>query len=192
MTEIVWQAFTGAEAFREGEFGFASGTQSTLKVDASYLYRHPKHLNAMLNLFKAHPVIARADVLMYVPDGMKTFTKILAQDLGKKIAHTRKIPDATERYQFEFCDSKDQALARRAEHLTICEDVVSTLGSVAAVRALLPEDQQVSSLAMLLRGEVNPDYQKGLDDHYLLEREVSTDKAAFREMYGDIAVNDAQ
>lgn len=48
------------------------------------------------------------------------------------------------------------------------------------MRKLLPPERMVHSLAMLLRGTVNPQYQAGLVDHYLLERKMPTDKHEFR------------
>lgn len=59
---------------------------------------------------------------------------------------------------------------------------MTTLGSVAGVRKLLKPDQTVHSLAMLRRDEVNPIYQKGLIDHYLLAKKIPTDKAVFKRM----------
>lgn len=49
----------------------------------------------------------------------------------------------------------------------------------------LCNEQPVSSLAILLQGSVNPEYQTNLTDHYLLKREIPTDKAVFRRMLAE-------
>jgi hypothetical protein len=81
-----------------------------------------------------------------------------------------------------FASAEDETLALEAEAPVIGEDIVTTLGSVAGMRKLLRPEQTVHSLAMLLRGTVNPTYQAGLVDHYLLVREIPTDKDEFRQM----------
>ncbi len=74
----------------------------------------------------------------------------------------------------------DKELATSAQLPVIGEDVVTTLGSVAAMRALLKPSQNVHSLAMLLRGTVIPKYQTGLVDHYLVKRKIPNDKDEFK------------
>ncbi|MBP7767289.1 hypothetical protein KA068_02105, partial [Candidatus Saccharibacteria bacterium] len=177
-----WKALLGAEVFTEGDFVFASGKKATLKVEMDKLYSKPKQLAVILGHFAIHPVVQEADVLLYVPDGMRKFTETLGNELNKTVAHSMKTPDSASRYDFGFASKEDGELALSARNPVICEDVVTTLGSVAGMRRLLPPEQTVASLAILLRGTVNPEYKAGLDDHYLLTREIPTCKNEFREM----------
>lgn len=188
----IWQAFIDAECIREGVFNFASGQEATLKIDASELYKHPKQLQIVLGHTAVHPFVQETDVLIYVPDGMRTFATILGEDLGLPVAHMRRKPNATSRYDFEFRDWKDQKIAFDAKNPVILEDVVSTLGSVAGVRKVLRPGPTINSLALLLRGEVNPAYQTGVNDQYLVKKYIPIDKDEFTELYGPIAVSDAQ
>jgi hypothetical protein len=175
-----WEAMLSVGAFVEGEVTFASGLHATLKVDAEKLYEHPKELAIVMGHFAVFPHVQNADVLLYVPDGMKQFMTKLGEELQKPVANTIRRPGATSKYDFIFQTQEDQELALSAKTPLIGEDVVTTLGSVAGLRKLLRPDQPVHSLAMLLRGEVNPDYRTGLEDHYLLIREIPTDKYEFR------------
>ena len=177
--EETWQALLSAGCFIEGNFVFASGINATLKVDAELLYSHPRHLETVLGHFAAFPCIQDAEVLMYVPDGMRQFMTTLGNELGKPVAHTKRRPGSSSKYDFVFTTKADENLAESAELIVIGEDIVSTLGSVAATRSLLKPTQTVHSLAMLQRGVVNPDYQKGLVDHYLVKRHIPTDKDEF-------------
>jgi len=178
--EETWEAMLSAGVFVEGDFTFASGIHATLKADTERLYSHPKQLQVILGLFATFPCVKSADVLLYVPDGMREFIKILGHELERPVAHTERKPDAVSKYDFMFTSPADEELAIHAKQLLIGEDVVTTLGSVAAVRALLSPLQKVHSLAMLLRGTVDPKYQLGLTDHYLLQREIPTDKVEFQ------------
>lgn len=175
-----WEVFVGAEAFVEGNFILASGPEATLKVDAEKVFEHPRLMLNVMGHFALHPSMQEADVLLYVPDGMRKFMSILGLVIDKPVAHTQRKLGATSRYEFEFCSKEDEELARSARRPLIGEDVVTSLGSVAGVRRLLHPEQDVHSLALLLRGHVNPEYQKGLTDHYLLVRDIPTDKDEFR------------
>lgn len=179
-----WEAFVGAEAFVEGNFTFASGSEATLKVDAEKVFEHPKHMLRVMGHYALHPNVQSADVLLYVPDGMRKFMSILGLVVDKPVAHTQRMLGANSRYEFEFCSKEDEELARSARRLLIGEDVVTSLGSVAGVRRLLQPEQDVHSLALLLRGHVNPAYQKGLTDHYLLVRDIPTDNDEFQRRIG--------
>lgn len=175
-----WESLLSAGVFVEGEFTFASGIHATLKADAEVLYSHPRQYLTVLGHFATFPCFANADVLLYVPDGMRKFITDLGEVLEVPIAHTKRKPDAQTKYEFEFTSPKDKELALNAERPRVGEDVISTLGSVAGLRSLLRLDQDVHSLGILLRGEVEPQYRKGLTDHYLLERHIPTDAAEFK------------
>lgn len=175
-----WQVMLNSGMFIEGEFTFASGAKATIKADTEQLYGHPEQLEVILGHYAAFPCVQDADVLLYVPDGWREFTTMLGDRLGKPIAHTIRKPNAVSRYDFAFRSPDDELLAREAERPFIGEDIVTTLGSVAGVRRLLRPEQTAHSLAMLLRGTVNPVYQTGLTDHYLLQREIPLDKVEFQ------------
>lgn len=176
--EETWEALLSAGVFIEGDFIFASGAHATLKADGERLYSKPRQLAVILGHFAAYPCVQEADVLLYVPEGMRQFAVLLGEELDKRVAKARKIEGA--RYKFEFESEQDDRLANEAEAPFIVEDIVTTLGSIAGMRSLLTTDKPVHSLAMLLRGTVNPEYRAGLVDHYLLEREIPTDKVEFR------------
>ncbi|HZM63716.1 MAG TPA: hypothetical protein VFB59_01135 [Candidatus Saccharimonadales bacterium] len=175
---IVWSAIVGADCIVEGSFRFASfkpeDPSATVKVDGEMLYKdhNAYHLGTVLGAVANHPCVKAADVLLYVPDGMKKFAQLLGGITRKDIAYIERVPGAADRYSFQFVTEEDEALALSAEFPIICEDVVSTLGSVAGVRALLPPTARVHSIAPLLRGQPQPEYQKGLVDHYLVRRDL--------------------
>jgi len=175
-----WEAMLSAGVFTEGNFMFASGIQATLKADAEKLYEHPRELAVIMGHFAVYPQVQNADVLLYVPDGMRKFITQLGKELNKPVVDAIRRPGATTKYDFVFKTPKDQELALSAKTPLIGEDVVTTLGSVAALRKLLASNQPVHSLAMLLRGTVKPQYRMGLEDHYLLIREIPTDKDEFK------------
>lgn len=177
-----WDAMLGAGVFVEGDFTFASGLHATLKADAERLYSSPRELAVILGHFAAYPCVQDADVLLYVPDGMRQFVTMLGNEneLDKPVIGAIRKPGAVSKYDFVFASAEDEELAKTAKAPVICEDIVTTLGSVAGMRRLLRPEQTVHSLAMLLRGTVNPDYQEGLVDHYLLRRGIPTDKDEFR------------
>lgn len=178
--EQTWQALLGAGVFVEGDFTFASGLQATIKVDAERLYSHPEQLDVILGYFATFPCVRVADALLYVPNGMRKFVTLLGDELGIPVVATNKKPGATSKYEFVFASEADAVLATSAQRPVICEDVVTTLGSVAGIRALLRPKQDVHSLTILLRGTALPEYKVGLTDHYLLQREIPTDKYEFR------------
>ncbi len=180
-----WEALVSADVFVTGDFVFASGEHATLKVDAERLYSAPKQLAVILGHFAAHPVIQRADALLYVPDGMRQFTYLLGEATDIPVIDVRRKSNATSKYDFEFPDQSTAEAAHSAKAPVICEDVVSTLGSVAAVRELLSPEQTVQSLAILLRGTVNPNYRVGLQDHYLITKPIPTDKDEFDAMISE-------
>ncbi len=159
---------------------FASGIHATLKADAEKLYRHPKELAVVMGHFAVFPHVQNADVLLYVPDGMRQFITQLGKELQKPIIHMIRRPGTTTKYDFTFKTPADKELAISAKTPFIGEDIVTTLGSVAALRSLLSPEQPVHSLAMLLRGTVKSEYRAGLTDHYLLVREIPTDKDEFK------------
>jgi orotate phosphoribosyltransferase len=178
--EETWEALLSAGAFVEGDFTLASGAKATLKVDAEKLYDHPRHFQTVLGHFAAHPCVQDADTLLYVPEGMREFTIALGKELDKPVAKMRHRPAAKNRYDFVFESLGDYSLAIAAGRPVICEDVVTTLGSVAAVRSLLTRPiQEVHSLAILRRGTVKEEYRAGLSDHYLVERHIPTDAKLF-------------
>jgi len=178
--EDTWEALLSAGVFVEGNFTFASGLKATLKADAERLYGHPRQLGIVMGYFATFPCVEDADVLLYVPDGMREFISLLGKHVGKPVANTIRRPGTKSKYDFVFATDKDENLAWRAKRPIIGEDVVTTLGSVAALRRLLPPDQTVHSLAILLRGTVHEEYRSGLVDHYLLTKEIPTDKEEFK------------
>lgn len=188
--ELMWEALLSAGAFIEGDFSgdkaFASGLSATLKVDAEVLYKHKRQFAIVLGLFASFPCVKEADVLLYVPKGMKKFINTLGRELGKPVAQTERIKGG-DKYDFKFKSLFDQYLAQAAERPLIGEDVVTSLGSVAAIRALLGPDQDVHSISMLLRGIVTPEYQNGLRDHYLMIRQIPLEA---EEFYRRLDAND--
>jgi len=181
--EEVWEAMLSAGVFVAGEFVFASGVEATLKADAENLYKHPRQLEVVLGQYATFPCIKEADVLLYVPDGSRQFMNMLGEGLGVPVAQAIRTPGSKSRYDFMFETKADEALALAAERPRIGEDVVTTLGSVAGMRSLLKPDQDVHSLAMLLRGDINTAYQVGLVDHYLVRRRIPLDAGEFRQSF---------
>jgi len=180
--EETWEALLSAGAFIEGEFTFASGLRATIKTDAETLYDDPRQLDVVLGHFAAFPCVQDADALLYVPDGMRQFVTLLGKEMNKPVIDAVRTPGATSKYDFMFQTPEDEERALAARVPVIGEDIVSTLGSVAAMRKLLSPDQPVHSLSILLRDTVDPAYQAGLTDHYLVTREIPTDKEDFRRM----------
>lgn len=178
----IWDALYISGCFKKGNFSFASGQTATLKVDAEELYNYKEQLDRVIGYFATFPCIVDADALLYVPNGMREFTKMLGKYLGKPVVNIQRRPNHTTKYDFEFSSPEDESLALSANRLVICEDVVTTLGSVAAVRTLLPANKIVHSVAILRRHAVNPKYQEGLIDHYLLELEVPTSSDEFDKL----------
>jgi hypothetical protein len=105
--------------------------------------------------------------------------------LNKEVAQVERAPGGG-RYDFRFASEADADLATSASRLLIGEDVVSTLGSVAGVRRLVNPEAHVHSIGHILRGVVNPPYQEGLSDHYLVRRHIPLRITAqeFREQFG--------
>jgi orotate phosphoribosyltransferase len=188
VAEDIWEAMLSAEVFTEGKFVFASGLNATLKADFEKIYSHPKQLEVILGHFASFPCVQDADVLLYVPDGMRQFITTLGEILEKSVAATIRRPQATSKYDFVFRTPEDEEMAISAERPMIGEDVVTTLGSVAALRRLLPAEQRVHSLAILLRGTVQEEYREGLVDHYLLTRKIPTDKYEFRRLLNEESI----
>lgn len=176
--EDTWEALLSADAFVPGLYRFKSINNATLKVDAEKLLNHPRQLQIVIGYFTTFPCVMSAEVLIPVPDGMNEFTRLVGKELEKPVVRTFQ-PDKDIDYVFDFLSDADRDLALTADRLSVLEDVVTSLGSVAGIRRLLKPEQDVHSLAMLLRGKVNPQYQAGLTDHYLLEREIPTDKDEF-------------
>ncbi len=181
-TEEVWEALlsAGALTFLETPVRFASGVSSTLKVNAEVLDRRPKQQAIVLGHVATFPCIEEADVLLYVPDGMRNFTNVLGREMGKRVAQTERNPNSGSRYDFCFATPQDKQLALTAKRPRILEDVVTTAGSIDGIVQLLRRGQQdIHSLALLLRGHVNTEYQLGLTDHYLVERQIPLDQGEF-------------
>lgn len=174
----VWGAFVDAGCVLEGQFKFASMKDSdppaTVKIDGEKLYKegNERPLGVVLGAVAGHPCIQEADLITYVPEGPRRFAHLLGGVLGKKVIDIERVPRAKTRYAFRFVSEKAQERAQAALKPRICEDIVSTLGSVAAVRNLFLPEQEVHAIAQLLRGEPNPDYQNGLADHYLARRSL--------------------
>jgi len=180
--EETWESLISADVFIEGDFTFASGIHATLKADAEKLYDHPKQLAVILGHFATYPCVQDAEVLLYVPDGMRQFVTLLGKELDKPVVGAKRRPGAISKYDFVYESDADEEIALKSKAPVIGEDIVTTLGSVAGIRKLLRPEQPVHSLAMLLRGTVNPVYQEGLVDHYLLKRKIPTDKNEFKRM----------
>lgn len=182
--EEVWEALLLAGAMRvapkEDPFIFASGLRATLKVNAEALDNKPRQQAVVLGHVATFPCVKDADVLLYVPEGMRNFTNILGKEMGKQVVQAARIPESASRYDFRYKTAEDEEMAVTAEHPTLLEDVVTTLGSVAGmVKIMSPENQDIHSLAFLLRGTVNPEYQIGLTDHYLVERKIPLEVEEF-------------
>jgi hypothetical protein len=178
--EETWDALLSAGALKGGQHILANGDPATIKVDAEVLDKKPPQRAIIIGHVATFPCVKNAQVLLYVPDGMKNFTNELGEKLHKPVAQARRPENAMSRYEFEFISGRDRDLALSAEELELFEDIVSTLGSVAGmVEHLDPRRQNIHTLAFLLRGTVNPDYQKGITDHYLAKRAIPLDKNAF-------------
>lgn len=182
----VWDLLVRANVFIRGEFLFASGVKASLKVDMEKIYSNDDVYQRLLKIFANHEAVRRSDVLLYVPNGMKRFTHDLSKLIAKPVVNLKRANQGTDRYSFDFCSATDKLLAMSSIQPLICEDVVTTLGSVAGVRRLLNNSQQVTSLAILLRGEVEPSYKKGVDDFYLLQRWIPNDADQFTDLFGAI------
>ncbi|HUD06864.1 MAG TPA: hypothetical protein VMR34_03170 [Candidatus Saccharimonadales bacterium] len=179
-TEETWEAFLSAGAFKEGEFAFASGVQSTLKVDAEMLYRHRRQFDVLLGHFATFPCIKDADLLLDPPEGWRDFMTILGYELKIPVIHPRRAPGSKKsEYKFEFRNEEDAEIALSAKRPRIGEDVGTTMGSVFGVRQLLRADQDVHSLVALLRGEVNPIYSIDITHHWLLKKDIPLEKEEF-------------
>ncbi len=182
VAELSWEALLSAGAIKEASyenpFIFASGEKATIKVDAEVLDKSFREREILLGKMAMHPCMDDADVLLYVPDGMRNFTNILGHEMGLLVAQTKRV-DGGGRYDFNFIDHSDKDLALGAKHPRIIEDVVTSLGSVAGIARLLDDRQDIHSLAILQRGAVNPLHQKNLIDHYLIKRFIPNDKAEF-------------
>lgn len=158
-----------AGAFKRGDYTFASGVHATLKVDVSVLY-NPENihlLECLIMMFVKHPVIQEADALTYVPDGMRTFMELVAARTNKPIIHIVKASSG-KRYSFAFATPVDEQLARSVHSIAIGEDVITTGGSVNAVRILFG-NAIVSAVSVLERGAIHPQYKKGTR-YYTLSR----------------------
>lgn len=177
--DMVWGAYVDADCIVEGRFKFASFEHpediATVKIDAEALYRegNERQLGIVLGAVAGHPCIQAADILTYVPKGQKKFTHLLGGLTDKDVVDVERSPRSKSRYDFRFATEEGKEQAQSAQRPVICEDIVSTLGSVAGVRGLFLPDQDVHSVAQLLRGEVNPDYQEGLADHYLSRQDMA-------------------
>ena len=110
---------------------------------------------------------------------MQDFTVELGLRTNIPVVHTKKNIENSTKYNFDFTTESDRDLAMSANKLLICEDVVTTFGSIDGIGKLLRPDQIIHSLAMLLRGKINAEYQKEIIDHYLFVREIPTDKDEF-------------
>jgi hypothetical protein len=182
--EETWDAFLTVPVFVErpddDPFILASETTATIKADAKRLGDFPDKLSAVLGHMSIHPCLLSADVLIYVPDGMRKNAIHLGQTTNKRVVHIERVLDSSSRYAFRYSSPEDQELALAAERVCIVEDVVTTLGSVHGVARLLRPEQDIHSLAMLLRHTVNSNYLELIRrDHYLLKRFIPTDKHMF-------------
>jgi len=181
----VWEALLSS-AFMEAEendpFGFNSGPLATVKVDGEQVLDHPRAREVIVGHLEAFPCVRDAEAITYVPDGMKKMAQIVASDLGKTIIHVERVPGG-ERNDFRFTTPDDEAKAEEVKLITILEDVVTTLGSVAALVKLLNMhgEHSLHMLAYLLRGEEDPAHTADLVRHYLYKRFVPLDKDDFRE-----------
>lgn len=182
----VWRLLLHSGAFIErpddDPFEFASGELATLKVDAEVLEHRTEARERIMGYVAAYPCIAEADVLLYVPEGMQKFTTDLGAKLDIPVAHMQRDPkEGALRYDFVFSSPEDRELGLGASQPRILEDVVTTLGSVASVASHLnPDQQDIHSLAFLLRGQVNPEHRARLAaDHYLAKRSVPTSRSEF-------------
>lgn len=174
---FVWEAQVRAGCFVEGRWNFASlnaESRDTVKFDGEVLYRdgNERHLGTVLSAVAGHPCIKEADVLLYVPDGMRKFVNLLGGWMGVLVSQVERTPKSASRYDFRFPCEADKITAHTAVNPRIVEDVVSTLGSVAGVRRLLLPGQNVHAVSYLLRGSVNPDYESGLSYHTLVRRDI--------------------
>ncbi len=169
---VTWDALLTADVVKGSEFKFAAGSDIfvTLNADVAKLYSHQEQLDTILGLYATHPCIQSADALFYVPNGPRDFTSMLARKIGQPVVHSKRRDGSTSQHDFEFSTALDKEMAASSNKPVIVEDFVFTLGSVAAMRKLFAEDQDVHSVAMLLSGQVDPRYQIRLVDHYLLEK----------------------
>jgi hypothetical protein len=128
----------------------------------------------------SHPVLQEADLITYAPNGMRDAAIILAFELRKPVAHARKHRRG-DRITVTPASDEDRELMWSALRPRIVEDVVTTLGTVAAVAGIFdPVSQDIASLAYLRRGRVDPANRQNLVDHYLVERDIPTGKYTFR------------
>ncbi len=167
----VEQAILSAGCLKRGKFILASGVRANLKLDLEELLAYPNQLQIVMAALAAHPVLAIADVIMAVPEGaQRLFGESLSKKLGVPLAELRRIQGGS-RYDFKFATGNDKKLALAAKHPRIIEDVVTTLGSVAAVARLLDwRKQDVQALAIWRRGAIDPKYARYMKASYLIEK----------------------
>ena len=183
VADQTWQAIVETGMIVEGNFTFDSGIASEVKVDFDALEYNPREYSAMIGRFAAHPCLENADLLLDVPYGVRQFTHDLATETGIDVVHTELIDPKNKRRGYKFYSEQDRQKAINAKHPKIIEDVVTTLGSVARLRALLPVDRTVHVLVMLLRGQIESKNCSGITTHYLLKREIPTTSKELAEKF---------
>lgn len=168
-SQEVEKAILEAGCYYTGTFTFADRAPATNKLDLEILESFPKQLKTVRRALAQHPILKEADVLLVVPRGaQRLFGEYLSKQLRVPLARLVKLGN---RYEFAYATPQDQALAIAAEHPRIVEDVVTTLGSVAGVARLLDwQKQDVQSLAVWRRGEVDEQHRQYVKDHYIVEK----------------------
>lgn len=177
-----WDALIEVGAFEEGTFLLGSGVKETLKVNTERLYDDAHKLSRVMGHFAIHPSFTQADVLIAVPGNMSRFFDVAGAEYGKKVAIVKRREHAVGRRDFEFASDDDKAVAENASSPLIGHDVVRGLGSVAAVRRILPQDGKVNSLAILRIAEPHDNYRRRLNDAYLVERNIPPDAERFKKL----------
>ena len=172
--KAISQAIEAAGVFQSGHFIFANGGHAQVKLEMDNLWDHPQQLSTILQALAEAQGLPTCDVILGVPTGGQRLAQELVQRglITAKLARLERVPGGAKQ-DFRFCSNQDRDLALSATSIRVYEDVVTTLSSIAGVvRLLQPQQQTISSLAIWRRGKVKSQFQAGVTDHYLIEREL--------------------
>jgi orotate phosphoribosyltransferase len=171
------QAVIVAGVLQEGHFVFADGDHATQKLEMDNLWDHPAQLRVVVQALADADGLPLADVLLGVPTGGQRLADAVGEMSGLPVVQLERVSGGAKQ-DFRYVSSKDKELALSARAPRIIEDVVTTLSSVAGVVRLLHTEQDIQSLAIWRRGEVKPQYQRGVSDYYLVEEPIASTPAA--------------
>lgn len=174
---LVKDAILDAGVLIDGHFVFAEGRHSLQKLEMDNLWLHDKSLGLVLGEMKKEMKKQNFDIVSGVPTGgMKLAEKLVeSKSDDEKLIILKRIPGKGKR-DYDLLNPDDRYFLKKAKSILIIEDVVSSLGSVAAVVKLLRKftrvNVEIHSLAIWRREEVNPEYGQEIFQHYLVEEAI--------------------